>query len=254
MAYACTEEEYKIYYDDLSTRSQRIKKWIDSSEMEHWCNALFPGERYGNMYSNVAESFNSWILDARNMAFDELVDKIRVQSMEMMAFRKVKSAEWTTHLCPSIELKIKENINSARGIACSIAIPGDVVEVHSDPKYFVNLNTQDCSCKAWRVYRVPCIHACAAAQFARRSIYDLCVPYYTSSLYRLAYERSILPITSTELAKVDTSNIQITPWTTKVRAGRPKRKRIPSEYKEYIKCGRCQNPGHHNRRTCTKRI
>ena len=56
MVYACTELEFKKYYNNLVSRSPCVKQLIDGSEMEHWCNSLFKGERYGNMYYNVVES------------------------------------------------------------------------------------------------------------------------------------------------------------------------------------------------------
>ena len=85
MAYACTELEFNKHYDDLVSRSLHVKYWIDGSEMEHWCNALFEDECYENMYSNVTKSYNSWILDARHLAITKLVDLICIQITEMLS-------------------------------------------------------------------------------------------------------------------------------------------------------------------------
>ena len=104
------------------------------------------------------------------------------------------------------------------------------------------------------MYRIPCVHACVAIQFVGRSIYNFCLHYFASDMYRLSYEQSIFPITSIDIPKVDISKVEIKPWKMKVHSDRPKRKRIPSEFKELIMCGRCRKHGYHNRKTCTKLI
>ncbi|KAK9261667.1 hypothetical protein V1519DRAFT_444733, partial [Lipomyces tetrasporus] len=43
--------------------------------------SYFPGNRLGNRTSNVAESFNSWILEARSLPVHAMVERIRLQLM-----------------------------------------------------------------------------------------------------------------------------------------------------------------------------
>ena len=251
LAYACTAHDFQKYYDELTSMSERIKDWIHKSEMHHWCNHVFEGERYGNMYSNPAESFNAWILEARHLAVDELVDKIRVQTMQLMSSRKLKGAGVESILCPAIEKIIAENMKDGRGYRCVLSDLYDVVEVHSDDKKEkVNLITRECSCRKWQVTRIPCSHACISIQFCGKNIYEFCDPYFSAHLYRQTYALPILPIADIDLAKVDPTNVRVSPWETKVRPGRPKRKRIPSGHRETVTCSRCGIRAFHNRRTC----
>ncbi|KAL7204783.1 hypothetical protein ACSBR2_017819 [Camellia fascicularis] len=48
---------------------------------QHWANAYFRGNRYGEMCSNAAKSFNNWIFAARHLPITRLVDSIRTQIM-----------------------------------------------------------------------------------------------------------------------------------------------------------------------------
>ncbi|GMP36401.1 hypothetical protein CsSME_00008541 [Camellia sinensis var. sinensis] len=66
------------------------------------------GKRYGEMTSNAAESFNKWILDARNYPITRLVDTIRNQIMTMRAERKVLATNWNGLLCPKMESRVRE--------------------------------------------------------------------------------------------------------------------------------------------------
>ena len=47
----------------------------------HWATVYFPGHRYGHLTSNIAESLNSWLLQARDLPIDRMCEAIRVELM-----------------------------------------------------------------------------------------------------------------------------------------------------------------------------
>ncbi|KAK9367080.1 hypothetical protein V1509DRAFT_194198 [Lipomyces kononenkoae] len=51
--------------DILATISHEGAQWLKDNEPESCADSHFPGRRFGHRTSNIAESFNSWILDAR---------------------------------------------------------------------------------------------------------------------------------------------------------------------------------------------
>lgn len=78
IAYACTSFEYDEAVRSLLATSGQAHHWMfQKSDMSHWCNYLFRGQRWGEMYSNVAESFNAWIREARHLPVCKMVDAIR---------------------------------------------------------------------------------------------------------------------------------------------------------------------------------
>ncbi|XP_028063562.1 uncharacterized protein LOC114266823 [Camellia sinensis] len=60
--YAPTEETFHQCLVELKTEGGlRVKKFLDDIPYDHWSNAYFRGQRFGEIWPNVAESFNSWI-------------------------------------------------------------------------------------------------------------------------------------------------------------------------------------------------
>lgn len=55
-------------------------------ELSHsnWANAHFPGQCYSELSSNIAKSFNSWLLAERTLPITQLVDGIRIKMMELI--------------------------------------------------------------------------------------------------------------------------------------------------------------------------
>ncbi|KAL7180498.1 hypothetical protein ACSBR1_043658 [Camellia fascicularis] len=66
-----------------------VGNFLKNLRPQHWSNAHF---RYGEMWSNAAESFNNWVQKARHLPITHLVDAIRAQIMEQRSKRKVKSS------------------------------------------------------------------------------------------------------------------------------------------------------------------
>ena len=71
-------KEFDDTVNELQATSPEAYHWlIYKSDMAHWSNYLFRGQRWGEMYSNVAESFNAWIKEARHLPVTKMVDSIR---------------------------------------------------------------------------------------------------------------------------------------------------------------------------------
>ncbi|KAK9351630.1 hypothetical protein V1523DRAFT_398160 [Lipomyces doorenjongii] len=56
-------------------------KFQRTLEGEHWADSYFSGLHFGHRTSNIAESFNSWILEARGMPVLAMMERIRMQMM-----------------------------------------------------------------------------------------------------------------------------------------------------------------------------
>ncbi|KAK9389162.1 hypothetical protein V1515DRAFT_578243 [Lipomyces mesembrius] len=54
---------------------------------EHWADCYFEENRLGHRTSNVAESLNSWILEARSLPVQAMMDNIRIKMMMLRAER-----------------------------------------------------------------------------------------------------------------------------------------------------------------------
>ncbi|KAK1314044.1 hypothetical protein QJS10_CPA06g01165 [Acorus calamus] len=208
--------------------SEQAAKWVEDSDPNHWANALFSGERYGEMYSNCAESFNSWILEARNLPIVQMVDHIRVQMMELLYQRRIESSNWKTFLCPSIMEKLQKIHADSRGlqVRCSDEVH---FEVRGRRNEAVNLSERTCTCRGWQVYGLPCVHACAAVWKINGTIHEYCSHYFRADLYRQAYAAAILPVVGVQRTEGEGGDILIKPPLTKIRPGRKKKNWIESQ-------------------------
>ncbi|KAJ0962191.1 hypothetical protein J5N97_030019 [Dioscorea zingiberensis] len=252
IAYACTSKEFDDAVKDLLATSAQAHRWlIQKSDVAHWSNYLFKGQRWGEMYPNVAESFNAWIKEARHLPVTEMVDIIRYKLMNMMYARREHVRRWGTHLCPAIHRNLEDTIESSRLLRVGRS-DGEQFEV-IDPvaTLAVNLQTKTCSCRRWQVYGIPCMHACASIVTSEASVYRFVDNYFTVQMYANAYANHISPVPGHDKPTNPSRVLQIRPLITKRKPGRPRRTRIESQALDVreLRCSRCKNTGH-NRRTC----
>ncbi|XP_020266828.1 uncharacterized protein LOC109842351 [Asparagus officinalis] len=112
--YKYTKAEWNDYVEDIRLADERAYNIVMNYAPENWANAIFPGIRYGHVTSNVAESFNKWIHEARLLRILQLVEHIRKQIMVRMNERRLMAESWNGFLCPKAELVLKENMENGR--------------------------------------------------------------------------------------------------------------------------------------------
>ena len=106
-------ERYLSKFKDIGGISAEI--FLRDKPFDHWADLFFQGKHYGEYSSNVAESFNSWILENRVMPITSCLDGIRVKVMEQMARRREECCLWTTYLCPVMEERLSKLVGDGFG-------------------------------------------------------------------------------------------------------------------------------------------
>ncbi|PIA36769.1 hypothetical protein AQUCO_03200029v1 [Aquilegia coerulea] len=124
---------------------------------EQWSNAYFESKRYGELCSNVAESFNGWILEERSIPILPMLDRIRSRVMKMILDRRDDSLKWTSTLCPTMEGVLALRIEETRTLLV-MKSSEFIYEVESDKKHDVNLLERECSYRQWQINGFPCKH------------------------------------------------------------------------------------------------
>ena len=79
------------------------------------------------MTSNCAESYNSWIREARFLPVVQMVDHIRVQIMDRINTRRLRAEKWVTVLCPESQKTLNKNM--PKSFSLHVIMGGDVYEV-----------------------------------------------------------------------------------------------------------------------------
>ncbi|XP_020272469.1 uncharacterized protein LOC109847650 [Asparagus officinalis] len=213
--YKYTKAEWNDYVEDIRLADERAYNIVMNYAPENWANAFSPGIRYGHVTSNVAESFNKWIHEARLLRILQLVEHIRKQIMVCMNERRLMAESWNGFLCPKAEVVLKENMENGR--------PLDVRQSHT--------------------------------RLFERDVYQFCDWFMTVEAFKKSYEPILYPIPDYEKRSVPREEIQILPPLTTKRKGRNKTRRINNRtvYTRPLKCSRCHVEGH-NRKTCNESI
>src|SRR4030095_7960020 len=122
------------------------------------------GKRYGHLTSNIAESLNSWILQAREQPIIAMFETIRHQLMDWFTARRLIDAETHGLLITKIAQSIQNLINTRARRYRYLASTEAIYEVKSKEtlkEYLVNLDMQTCSCREWQSNGYPCGHGLA---------------------------------------------------------------------------------------------
>ncbi|RYE21854.1 MAG: hypothetical protein EOP45_09050 [Sphingobacteriaceae bacterium] len=122
----------------------------------------------------------------------------------------------------------------------------------------VNLHEKTCSCREFQLDSFICAHGIAACGHRNLAVEGYISPYYTAEYWRASYAGVHHPHGNiqTWIIPPEVANFVIQPPTHRARAaGRPKKRRIPSQGEEPIrrKCSRCGEVGH-NRTTCSSQF
>ncbi|XP_020264543.1 uncharacterized protein LOC109840345 [Asparagus officinalis] len=247
-------QEANDYMKDIYEMSPAAYEIVINYSPEHWANAFFPGIRYGHVTSNVAESFNSWIREARMLRILQMVEHIRKQIMTRMNNRRIMAEKWTSYLCPKAEQIVGEHME--RGSTLEIKQSrDDIFEVQSQRTTHVDLGKRTCTCRAWDLTRIPCVYACAVIIYMKREVYQYYDWFMSVEAFKKSYDEILYPIPDYEMRSVPKDEIQILPPITMKWRGRNRTRRINNItiMKRPVKCGRCKREGH-NRATCNEPI
>ncbi|KAM2879428.1 hypothetical protein FF1_014926 [Malus domestica] len=151
-AYAPTSEAFDMHLRVLRDEGGFVMRtFLDSLPKENWSNAFFEGVRYGEMWSNVAESFNSWIFEERPMLIYQLVNGIRVKMMERNSERNISMmVDLQRRFCSCYQCQIK-------GFPCEHAVAA-IIKDDGNPYDYVEDFFTDEYCKSsysFPIYPIP---------------------------------------------------------------------------------------------------
>ncbi|XP_026410425.1 uncharacterized protein LOC113305625 [Papaver somniferum] len=234
-----------------------VVAWTMKIPLEKWVSHAFPGERWGENTSNIAESFNYVIKRDKPLPALELVDSVRAKVMEQNYKRLLESNKWTTVLTPRMQARFNKRINNCRSYKFRRSSEKVFEIISPKGKHTVNLDSRTCSCKWWQKHSFPCTHEMKAMlQIGNNEPYKYISPYYTSDYYRKLYSRPIYPIPDSEKPPgINGKGYVLPPNGGREQDGRPKGARYRGSretMRKKRKCGQCGMLTFHNRGTCRR--
>lgn len=265
-ANALTLVEFENRINDIEDISQEAGYWIRRVPPRLWATAHFEGTRFGHLTANIAESLNSWIVEASALPLIQMMECIRRQLMTWFNERREASMEWTSVLVPSAERRVSEAIERARTYQVLRANEAEFEVISHEGTNIVDIRNRCCLCRGWQLYGLPCAHAVAALLSCRQNVHRFTESCFTIATYRKAYSQTIHPIPDRTLWKEMTDNTQtedssldmvVNPPRSFRPPAQPRKRRARAEDRGHVKrvvhCSRCNQTGHF-RTTCATPI
>jgi len=268
-ARAVSAEAFNEAIEKMHGLSPPAVDWLLShSDPAHWCEFYFPRRRYGHLTSNIAESLNAWLLEAREKPVLAMFEQMRHQSMQWFDKRRHIDTNTEGLLVSTAAKAIQSTLNLRARRYRIISADDNVYEVFSletSRNYVVKVSDRTCTCWSWQSTGLPCGHAIAVSLNRKENPQALAAPFYTLMAYRETYSNAIYPpnldaadntqsyIPSGESSE-DTDSMDLLPPSTHRPTGRPKKRRIrgaaerEGRDKRAFRCSRCKQAGHSVRR------
>ncbi|CAE5979869.1 unnamed protein product [Arabidopsis arenosa] len=208
--------------------------------------------RYNIMTSNVAESLNAVLKEARELPIVSTLEYIRVLGGTLMTWfekRREKATQHDKPLTPKVEEIVQRNYE--RSTSYDVAkINNEQYEMKTTTglSYVVDIQKRTCTCEEFNLLQIPCSHAIAAAICCDMSVPMLAAPQYGSFFWSLAYTGGIYPVPDlSTLREVPDriATLTVLPPLTRRPPGRPNRTR-------YLSTGEFERPKKITKRSCTR--
>uniref|UniRef100_A0A1J3J4G2 SWIM-type domain-containing protein n=1 Tax=Noccaea caerulescens TaxID=107243 RepID=A0A1J3J4G2_NOCCA len=184
---------FKVYTEHIKRVSPRAYEWVMQIESKYWASALFEGEPYSHVTSDVGEIYSKWIDEIQETSIVQKLAAFVSRIVELVNSSQAKSKEWFSQLVPSKEESLVEECKKASVLKvffCSDTL----FEVHDGSVQLVDISNQTCSCFGWKPTGLPCQHAIAVLNTKGRNIYDYCSGFFTVESYRSTYSEPLGPV------------------------------------------------------------
>ncbi|XP_050150795.1 uncharacterized protein LOC126625772 [Malus sylvestris] len=144
--------------------------------------------------TNIAESMNAKLKDARKLPITALANHLRGILQEWFNEHQSTASSWNSTLTKWAEEKVQKNQN--RGLRMSVSsINHYALQVHeADLYHIVDLNGKSCTCRRFDLNQLPCVHATATCRICNTSVYNMYSKMYIDNAIVLAYAEPIWPV------------------------------------------------------------
>lgn len=144
------------------------------------------------MTSNIAESLNDVLKEARELPIISLIEFIRTTLMSWFAMRRQTSTIKRSALPPKIREVMHANFKKSVGYAVKNVDRFEFeLQGNGGGSFHVNLINRSCSCRAFYLLHYPCSHAISAAVTAGIPLQLRMAPECSVDMWRKSYEASI---------------------------------------------------------------
>lgn len=224
--------DFYKHFNEIKMIDPACADYLVKVGFEHWTRSHCHGMRYNVMTSNVAESLNAALSEGREFPIVALLEHIRTMLMGWFSSRRDKAARCGGVVTPKVEELISRNFDDSTGLLVRHINKAEYeVKDGAGLPFRVDLEKKVCSCLAFDMLLIPCVHAVAAAMQSNRRVDALVDKKYTRNTWFAAYSISINPTGNYMTPPPEPGSLgsmQLAPPSTRRPPGRPKKTRILS--------------------------
>ncbi|KAJ4764337.1 hypothetical protein LUZ62_074712 [Rhynchospora pubera] len=245
-SYAHTIEQCENHLSEIKKASRQAFNYL----MKHglWCRSKFSEvSKVDYVTNNISESFNNWIKDLKDLHVIEMLNQFRRRLMITFDRRRKVLKKLNGKIVPTVMKDLNEKSRCTDVRRMTVSRAGDncaevsgTTTIGTAWTQAVEIDKQQCTCRAWQISGKPCTHAIAFICTLRGTrLEDYVHEYYSIERFKLAYEGVINPIV--DASRWIKSDPGFTVWPPKMDkrpTGRPRKERIPSCLELVIKQGR----------------
>ncbi|KAL5537704.1 hypothetical protein UlMin_045636 [Ulmus minor] len=246
--------EFEKYMSEMSSLNPKIKDYLLEIGPGRWARCLYPRRRYNIQTSNIAESINSAVKEAREQPILKILDELRKTFQNWFLERSKLAASTFYPVTTWAHKEMRDKLEKANCMEVEQLQTNTFNVKYNQKTFFVDLEKRTCTCRQFDLDEIPCSHAIAGIDKLYRNKYEYCSKWYDIMMYKNTYNGSLNPVGDKEDWNIpeDIKQEILLPPIYKPAAGRRKKQRYKSAtetFKMSTKCGRCRRTGH-NRKTC----
>ncbi|XP_041995668.1 uncharacterized protein LOC121745779 [Salvia splendens] len=256
-----------IYHEKLMHKmykaNDRVQPFLETYHSLLWMRSKFSEDiKCDYITNNIAQVWNNWVKDLKDLPIAELVDSLRSKFMELYARRRDIGERLEGHTMLRI-IDRHLNVLSRQLGNLKVKVGGmgeaevtEITDRHKVIRHVVNLAQHTCSCREWQVSGKPCPHALVVITSHRNpKMEDYLHPYFSVSLFRLAYTGIISPFPDKSQWPSIDLGFKVLPPLKKKAPGRQRKHRIPgclegkgnksrTKGMWQVQCKQCKEFGH----------
>ncbi|KAG8377192.1 hypothetical protein BUALT_Bualt08G0002600 [Buddleja alternifolia] len=205
--------------------AQTPYEWMNDIPAIHWARCFFPSRtKCDVLVNNISESFNSYLLETRELPIIDMFEWIRRKCMSIIQTKREGMEKYSGVICPNIDKKIQKQ--RLEGKNCHPTWGGDdrfEVQQNLD-NHIVYLSDRHCSSGMFQLVGYLCCHAFVCIAQMRFEVEDYVDPYLKKDTYLRVYRHMINPVPGMNEYEESTLGV-VDPPNVVPRAGRPRKVR-----------------------------
>ncbi|KAL0864777.1 hypothetical protein Bca101_043895 [Brassica carinata] len=221
--------DFEAIFDEIEAINPELHGYLQRADVRLWARVHFSGERYNLMTTNIADSMNRALSNARGLNILRILESIRVMMTRWFAERREDARLQQTTLTRGVEKQLQGHASDARMLTVQ-----RIDDHHTEVKY----GSSDESLHVVNLI--------------------LKNPYYNNAVLMSAYADSVMPVDRAIPVPENVANQPCLPPDIRKQPGRPKKSRMKSALEVALSnkrprkahtCSRCGQSGH-NAKTC----